>query len=85
MWGSKNGLRYRHSWWGGVPPELDFGGGEAVGGVDEVAELAFQGQGFGGESTGGGEGLGVLIAQRLQPRMGRQTVAHGVSRGSGPQ
>ena len=34
--------------------------------VDEVAELAFQFQGFGGEGAGGFEGAGVFLAERLK-------------------
>ncbi len=34
-----------------MPHEGDFGGGEGVGLVDEVAEGALRGQGFGGEGT----------------------------------
>ena len=36
-----------------MPQESDFGRGESVGLVDEVAEGALQGQGFGGEGAGG--------------------------------
>ena len=55
-----------HSGWGGVPHELDFGGSQAVGGVDEVAQLAFQCQSFGSQHAGGGERVGVFIAQSLE-------------------
>ncbi len=55
-----------HSGWGGVPHELDFGGSQAVGGVDEVAQLAFQCQSLSGQNAGGGERVGVFIAQSLE-------------------
>ena len=38
--------------------EGDLGAGEVVGFVDEVAELAFEGEGFGSQRAGGGEGAG---------------------------
>ena len=38
---------------GGLPHQGDLRRGEGVGLVDEVAERALQGQGFGGEGEGG--------------------------------
>ena len=40
--------------------------------VDEVAEGALQGQGFGGESAGGFEGAGVFVAQRVKADGGQR-------------
>ena len=37
-----------------MPEEGDFIGGEAVGLVDKVAQLVFEGQGFGGQGAGEG-------------------------------
>jgi hypothetical protein len=34
--------------------------------VDDVAEGALQGQGFGGEGAGGGDGAGVFLPQRVK-------------------
>ena len=42
-----------------MPEEGDFVGGQAVGFVDEVAELAFELQGFGGLSACRFDGAGV--------------------------
>lgn len=42
-----------HAGWGGLPEEGDFGGGEAVGFVDQVAELALELQDLGGLLAGG--------------------------------
>ncbi len=50
----------RHAGRSGLPHEGDFGGGEAVGLVDEVAELPFELEGFGGEGAGGVDGAGVF-------------------------
>ena len=43
-----------------MPDEGDFGGGEGVGLVDEVAELPFELEGFGGEGAGGLDGAIVF-------------------------
>jgi len=47
-------------------------GVRAVGLVDEVAEGALQGQGFGGEAAGGFEGAGVLVAQGVEAGGGQR-------------
>jgi hypothetical protein len=57
---------YRHPWRGGFPEEGDFLWGEVLGGVDEVAEVVFEAEGFGGEGAHGGDGAGVLVAQVRQ-------------------
>ena len=53
--------RNGHPGRGGLPHQGDFGGGEGVGLVDEVAERALQLQGLGGEGAGGlkAEGAGA--------------------------
>ncbi len=56
----------RHPGRGGLPEEGDFGGCESVGFVDEVADLAFQDEGFGGEGAGGFDSSGVLFAEVLE-------------------
>jgi len=60
------GRGYGHAGWGGLPHEGDPGGGEAVGLVDQIAEGALQGQGFGGEGSGGFDGAGVFAAQPVK-------------------
>jgi hypothetical protein len=47
---------------GRFPRGGDFGGGETVGFVHQVAELAFELQGFGGLPAGGFDGAGVFVA-----------------------
>ena len=49
-----------------MPEQRDFVGGEVVDGVDEVAEVVFEAEGFGGEGTHGGDGAGVLVAEVRQ-------------------
>ena len=49
-----------------MPHEGDLRWREGVGPVDEVAERALQGQGFGGEDVGGFEGAGVFVAQGVR-------------------
>jgi hypothetical protein len=58
------------SGWGGLPHQLDLRPGQGVVLVDEVAEGALQGQGFGGEGAGGFEGAGVLVPQRVEAGSG---------------
>jgi hypothetical protein len=57
-----------------LPHEGDLGGGEGVGLVDEVAEGALKGQGFGGEGAGGGDGAGVLVPQRVEVGGGQRVL-----------
>jgi hypothetical protein len=49
-----------------LPNKLNLRRGQGVGLVDEVAEGAFQVQGFSGKGAGGGDGAGVLVPQRVQ-------------------
>jgi hypothetical protein len=55
-----------------LPHHGDLGGGEGIGLVDEVAEGALQGQGFGGEGAGGFEGAGVFVAQGVEAGGGQR-------------
>jgi len=56
-----------HAGRGGFPHQIDLGGGQAVGLIDEVAELPLQVQSFGGDGAGGLDGTGVFGAQSLDP------------------
>jgi hypothetical protein len=58
--------RKRHAGWGGGPHQGDFIGGEAVGFVDQVAEAAFELQGFGDLGAGGFDRARVFVAQAFQ-------------------
>ena len=49
-----------------MPEQRDFGGGEVVGGANEVAEVVFEAEGFGGEEAHGSDGAGVLVAKAGQ-------------------
>ena len=49
-----------------MPHELNLRRGQGVGLVDEVAEGALQGQGFGGEGAGGLDAAGVFVPQRVK-------------------
>ena len=49
-----------------MPQEFNLHRGEGVGLVDEVAEGALQGQGFGGAGAGGFDGSGVFVAQSVK-------------------
>ena len=49
-----------------MPHELDLRRDQGVGLVDEVAEGALQGQGFGGEGASGLDRAGVSGAQRVK-------------------
>jgi hypothetical protein len=53
----------RHPWRRGVPHQFHFFGREAVGLVDEVAEGAFELQGFGGAGAGGVDAVRVFGTQ----------------------
>jgi hypothetical protein len=53
---------------GGLPHEGDFFGGESVGLVDEVGELAFELQGFDGLGASRHDGADVLVAEALDGR-----------------
>jgi hypothetical protein len=55
-----------HAGRGGLPHQFNLRLAQAVGLVDEVAERALQGQGFGGEGAGGGNGAGVFVAQGVR-------------------
>ncbi len=60
MRGYLSRTRYRHPRRGGLPHQADFLGRQAVGFVDEVADIVFQVQGFGGEGAGWVDGSGVF-------------------------
>jgi hypothetical protein len=62
------GRRDGHAGRRGLPQELNFRRGQAVGLVDEVAEHALQFRGFGGDGAGGLDGAGVPVPQRLRRR-----------------
>ena len=49
-----------------MPHDLNLRRGQGVGLVDEVAEGAFQIQGFSGKGAGGGDGADILVPQRVQ-------------------
>lgn len=55
-----------HSRRGGIPHELEFGGCESIGGIDEVAHLAFESQGLLRQLAGWGRGVSILIAHRTK-------------------
>jgi len=50
---------------GGLPHQGDLCLGQGPGLVDEVAEGALQGQGFGSEGVGGDDGVGVFVMQDM--------------------
>ena len=50
----------------GLPHASNLRRGQGVGLVDEVAEGALQGQGFGGEGAGGLESAGAFLAQGVE-------------------
>lgn len=64
LWGIREkwcpGPRNGHAEGGGFPHEVNLRWGQGVGLVDEVAEGALQGQGFGGAGAGGFDGAGVM-------------------------
>ena len=60
------GRRDGHAGRGGLPHQGDLCRGEGVGLVDEVAEGALQGQGFGGEGAGRRDGAGVFLSRKSQ-------------------
>ena len=55
-----------HSGWGGFPHEGDFVGGQAVGFVHQVAQPAFELQGFGRLNAGRFDRSGVLVSEALE-------------------
>ena len=74
--------RERHSWGRGVPHELDVFGGQAVGGVDKVRQLVFEGERLQGGVAGRLHGLDVLLSQALDVG-GAQALALGQSLSNG--
>ena len=73
-----------HTWGGGGPHQANLFGGQAVGGVHQIGQAAFQGLGFGGGDAGGFDGLAVLFLQPLDIG-GRKFAAarQGLADGSG--
>ena len=61
-----------HAGRGGLPQQVDLRWGQGVGLVDEVAEGALQGLGFGGEGAGGFDGAGVFFAQGVDTGGGQR-------------
>ena len=61
-----------HAGWDGSPYQGELGWGQGAGLVDEVAEGALQGQGFGGEGAGGFDGAGVLVPQGVKAGGGQR-------------
>jgi len=55
-----------------LPHEINLRRGLGVGPVNEVAQGALQGQGFGGEGAGGGNGAGVFVAQCVKADGGQR-------------
>ena len=56
-----------HAGRGGFPWQLNLRRGQAVGLVNEVAERALQGQGFGGTGAGGFDVPGAFLGPALRP------------------
>ena len=59
-------------WAGGLPHQINLCRSQTAGLVDEVAERALQGQGFGGEGAGGFDGAGVFVPQRVEAGGGQR-------------
>jgi len=64
--------RQRHARCGGLPQECHFVGRQAVGGVDEVADLLLQALGFGGLLADRGQFARVLFAQGFHAGHGQR-------------
>ena len=67
-----------------MPNQGNLGGGQGIGLVDEVAEGALQGQGFGGEGAGGRDGEGAFVPQRVKAGGGLVSIMRTAREGDKP-